>query len=337
VERSRPAWRIFRPVLFAAAAATSWIALSASAATADSAPEPDSLVKSISSSVGAITGSAADYAGSALRPITTQAAPTRDAKTLPADLASTLPKLKPVVHDVTTAADKLLTSVPAVKAVAPARPVTSLTDPVVGLTDKAAGTAAAIILPPVNAVVEILDPVVEILDPVVAPIISPDDRDPLPAPDIETNTPDAPAGGVASPAAPAPGASPGAKNSTVPLTVLHHGDAAADSAHASLLPSHGSGAALLTSACDQMQATAQGVTLSAKDPVEDPLDTLPEPTTGLPGSGSAGSASTGGAPQVPAWLTTHHFDIPVPAAVLVRGAVMNAPTPVSFDPGSSPD
>ncbi|MBT2520362.1 hypothetical protein J7E80_05030 [Arthrobacter sp. ISL-28] len=61
---------------------------------------------------------------------------------------------------------------------------------------------------------------------------------------------------------------------------------------------------------------------------------LPAPPSGL---GSGGGQSVGGPSQSAAWLSSPLEYVPPAGALPVTGQLQHAPSPVAFDPGSSPD
>lgn len=74
-------------------------------------------------------------------------------------------------------------------------------------------------------------------------------------------------------------------------------------------------------------------------PAESPWTTDPSapPAPAGPASGAGGGASPSGPSGSAAWLNEFGFDLPLPGSFAVSGSPQHAPSPVSFDPGSSPD
>ncbi|BCW67883.1 hypothetical protein NicSoilB4_26460 [Arthrobacter sp. NicSoilB4] len=297
VKNTRPIWRLLRPVLLAAAAATSWLALSAPAATADSTLEPAPLVTSTSPSVLAIATSAADHAGSDVLQLETEQPP----------------------------APSGLMTVIALPALAPANPVATLTDPVATLADTVVGAASAAVLPVIGTVNEILDTVVE-------PIIDHGVPVPSPIPGTGTALPEVLPGGSLSDVL------PGVWEETAPSSPNPLVDVTSESTRTGVSTSSAASAAATSGHRGHFQSPAAVAGSAAPEsPAEGGLDALLHPVPAVPRSGAAGSANTGGSPSVPPWLSNHHFMIPSPTASPVRGALLRAPSPVSFEPGSSPD
>jgi hypothetical protein len=332
VKNTRPAWRSLRPLLLAAAAATSWLALSASAATADATPESAPLVKSAGSSLVAITTSAADHTGSVVLELKTEQPPTRSELSAVIAFPAALPELRQAVSDVPASADGLLHSVPAVTSRPPANPIDALTDPVVALADTVAGAASSTVLPVTVAVTEILDPIVKpIIDHGVRPV-------PSPIPCESTALPEVLAGGSTSPGDSRSVVPSGTREETAPPSASILADATSESTGTWVSSSRAVGAAVTSGSRGPFQSLAALAGSAAPEsPAEGGPDALLYAVPAVPGSGAAGSANSGGSPSVPAWLSNHHFMIPSAPASPIRGAGLRAPSPVSFEPGSSPD
>ena len=161
-------WAFLRPVLLAAAAATSWIVFSALGASADpgsshSSPAGKSLVSTVGSSLNAVTSHATGQAKDVLAPV--KAAVNGGLAESPSSSVASLvpaPSLTPVVHEVAGLADEVVQNVPVVKEVVPAGTVSAVTNPVVRTVDGAANSA-------VGTVTNVAGTVLEPLDPVLAP------------------------------------------------------------------------------------------------------------------------------------------------------------------------
>lgn len=332
MEDTRPVWRLLRPVVLAAAAATSWIALSASAATADASADPNSLLTSIGSSVEALTPASADPDGHQLLPSTERAPEVSRVTSLDPAPSAARQTLLPTVHVVTTAADDILQSVPIVPAFIPAESATTLTDPVLQLADAAIDTASETALPPISAAIAVLD---SGLDPVIdAGIVPPAS----PAPGTGTRLPQIIADGgagreVSSQAEPSVSRKDsGASTTSLPTT------ATPGWARAAILSPPASGAAVTPAPCLLVESRITDAAAAVPAyPAEYPLHALPERLLAAPGSGSAGNSTSGAGPSPVAWLSDHHFEVPALAGFPVQAALLQAPSPVSFDPGSSPD
>ncbi|HEY8754270.1 MAG TPA: hypothetical protein VIM40_11555 [Arthrobacter sp.] len=288
--KARSPWCALRPFLLAGAVTATWLALSASAATADSSPDSGSLLGGVTSTVSSLTA-----------PLIGGVAPTLDA-------APTAPSatglLQPVVGSVASTADHLIAAVPVVNSVVPAGTVTSVAVPVAAGVDMAAGDLLETVAPPLTEAVPVLEPVlqpvVHLVDATVPPL-------PLALPDLSVD-------GIA-----------------VNVTAVDGG--AADDA-----PGRSSDTALQLLAASSAPAITSGQMLQPTP--ESPLtgdDPSTPPAPAGPTSGAGSGASPSGPSGSAAWLDEFSFDLPLPGSIPVSGSLQHAPSPVSFDPGSSPD
>ena len=74
----------------------------------------------------------------------------------------------------------------------------------------------------------------------------------------------------------------------------------------------------------------------ADDPADERAPAVPDPAPGVPGSGSGSGAPSGGNAN-PAWLSSFRLHLAGTLNIPARGDLLAPPSPVSFDPGSSPD
>lgn len=334
MEISRPAWRILRPVLLAAAAATSWIALSGPAASADSAAGLGPLLNEARQPVSALTSPVADRTAHLLPPLPAEESRPQAAERTAGDLTAVLPKLQPVIGAATAVTDNLPGSAPILNDISPLPAVTVLVDPAVAAADstvsRVAGTADAA----ASAVVGTVSPIVSsVLEPVTEAV--PPARDgivagaPEAADGVDQATPGDGDGAVLS-SAPMAGTS-GVGHADGPITdgVKVTPLAAPSSAPASASCTTQSPLAAAAAAWPVMAEAPQ-------DPAGDLAAAWPRPVAGVPGSGAGSSPSPGGSAQ-PAWLSGYHFQLPTAPGSAAHGRVLEAPSPVSFEPGSSPD
>ena len=326
METTRSVWRSLRPVLLAAAAATTWLALSAPAATASS--DTDSPLTKATSSVTALAPAAADPAGDILRPATGDAS--RDAGEGPAVTSPlTAPSLSPVVHEVTRAADGLLQSVPVVTVLVPAESLTQLTEPVMATADTVVGDTTNSLLGEPGVVPEIVNPTLKpVIDLAGAPGTSPVSGTGLELP----LTVD---GGTLGSLVPANADQPGGV--AEPLTAPDAADFHADVTGAMVPALPRAGVFTSSAPWGQLAPLASADVVPPAYPDGGPLDTLPDFLPAMPGSGSNGGNGPGAGASTPAWLAAHGFEPPLTTALPVLGALLRSPSPVSFDPGSSPD
>ena len=326
METPRSVWRSLRPVLLAAAAATTWMAFSAPAATASS----DTLLTNATSSVTALATAATDPSADITLPAAGDT-PRSAGESPIAEVISSLsvPAPSPVAHEVTRAADGLLQGVPVVTVLVPAESLTQLTDPVVKIADTVIGDTTYSLLGQSGVVPEILDPTLkQVVDLVVAPGISA-----VPGTGLELPV-GVDGGGKVSSLVPANADPPGGENE--PLSALDTSIFGADVTRAmvSALPR---GVFSSSARWGELQPRAFADVVLPAYPDGAPLNTLPDVMPALPGSGSAGGNGPGAGPSTPAWLAAPGFEVPRTTELPILGALLRSPSPVSFDPGSSPD
>lgn len=325
-------WAFLRPVLLAAAAATSWLAISAGAASADTGPSQDSLLGAVGSSLSSASSHATHQVSDVLEPVA--AALNGGLAEAPASAVPSLipaPSVTPVVRDIASLADDVVQSLPVVRTGVPAGTVQAIAEPIAGAADTIVESTVGTVIPVTETVLAPLDPVLApvtgtvlsppvtapqlpdlsdpasavIPDPVVPELPNPDDQDGTGAAAEALQAPAVAEPSVIAPAAPViqPGTSTSGLNTG--LTVPAHASATADP------PSFADPA-------------------PGNEPVG-PLPSAPVSTTG--GAGSSG----GSGPTAPGYLSANHFHIPAAVTDAVHGRLLTAPAPVSFDPGSSPD
>jgi hypothetical protein len=225
--------------------------------------------------------------------------------------------LQPAVSSLAGTADLFVTEAPVLDNVVPAGTVSAVTAPVAevaAVADDATAGVVNTVVPPLAEAVPVLEtllePVTDLVDgvgplpelQVGVAVSSPVEA--LAAGSVTTSVPSgepdaAPTDGLAS--APTMAPLPAASGTTAPIALAAAGmHPATPDAPLSLDPSA----------------------------LPSPLG----PTSGA-GSGAPSSGSTGSA----AWLDTFGFYLPLPGAFRISGPSEHAPSPVSFDPGSSPD
>ncbi|MDQ5861085.1 MAG: hypothetical protein M3536_02335 [Actinomycetota bacterium] len=227
--------------------------------------------------------------------------------------------LQPVVGSVAGTVDHLIAAVPVVKSVVPAGTVTAVAVPIAAVVDTAADDLIETVAPPLTDAAPVLEPVlkpvVDLLDvtvpssPVTLPGLLPLEGIAV-AGDISTVT-DAPAAATAA-----------AENSTA------DGSANSPGTAENLLSVTGI-SSLPVPASTEMHAV----------PAESPWTADPStpPTPAGPASGAGSGASPSGPSGSAAWLDEFGFNLPLSGAFPISGSPEHAPSPVSFDPGSSPD
>jgi len=315
-------WRALRPVLLAGAAAISWLALSSTAASADTAPDSSSLLGGVTTSVSSLTR---DLAGAA--------APAPAGS--PGVSGESPRLLQPVVSQVSGLADNLVAAVPAVGQLVPAGTVTTVSAPLVDVAhDVTAGVVQGVVDPATEAV-PVLEPVLEPVSDFLAgsaplPVA-------IPGQPVEELPAELPAAETAVPAdvQPAPAEVDAARERAAepqqPAALA--GMPAADASANLEAPrtAYLAGTSVLRSDLSGLTDPVAGQPLPV-DPTP-----LPAQAPAAPGSGTGSSGSSGGPSAAAAWLSPFGFDFVRPGAVLAADVPEHAPAPVSFDPGSSPD
>lgn len=314
----RLSWRALRPLLLAGAAATAWLTLSAPAASADGASDPGSMLSGVSSSVSSVREAATSpvgdiLAGAASSP-TPVAAPA-DVTVLSAEPSSTEPA--GLVQPLTGAVDHVIAAVPVVNQIVPTGSVGAVTAPVIDAADGIVAGIAQEVLPAAGDTLPVLEPVVEPVSDLL------DGVDSLPD-------------NIAAPVLTEPDAAGGASNTpavalSLPADTENAGGLAADvtSMAVAVAPFSAADSGTLR------PAPAQAGSLESPGPQEGSPG--PSELPAVPGSGSGSSQPSSGGAGGTAWLSTFHLDVPLTGVFPVSGPLQNAPAPVSFDPGSSPD
>ena len=302
-------WRALRPLLLAGAVTATWLTLSASAASADSPRDSGSLPGGLSSSGSSLAA-----------PLTGTVAPLLEAAS-PAP--SPIGLLPPVVGSTSSSADQLIAAVPGVKGRVPAGTVTAVAVPVAAVVDTAADDLIETMAPPLIEAAPVVEPVLKPVTDLVqttvpsSPVVLPG-RLPLEEIAVVREVPaatDAPAAAAAAAAAAA-------------------GHITADAATS--FPG-ASGNPLAVTGKPSLQDTAGTEMYSG--PAESPWTADPSTPPGPagPASGAGSGASPSGASGSAAWLDGFGFNLPLPGSFPISGSSRQAPSPVSFDPGSSPD
>jgi hypothetical protein len=309
-------WRVLRPVLLAGAATLTWLTFSTSAATADTSTDSGSLLGGLTSSVSSLS---APLAGTVSPPPGTAA---------PAAAPAAAPEpglLQPFVGSAAGEADQLVAAVPVLNALVPTGTVSTISAPVAIVTDEAAAGLVDAVAPPLSEAVPVLEPV---LQP-VADVVNGVTPLPVPLPVLDV---------------PAIGSLAGAD---VPAGQLENGDeSAANPASRAVEGTRGlvnaGGAALASSGSSQplagVSAALPGIQSSQPDV---PGTGDPSPLSALvpagPSSGAGSGSSASGSSGPAAWVDAFGLYLPLGGAYSISGFSEHAPSPVSFDPGSSPD
>jgi hypothetical protein len=320
---ARSPWRVLRPVLLAGAAAVSWLTLSSTAASADALSDTTSLLGGVTSSVSSVADKVATPAPAAQAP-----AP------VSAPVPASTPKaglLQPVVAPVAKLADNLVSSVPVVNHVVPAGTVSAVSAPLAQVADGATTAVVEVVVPPVSEAVPVLEPVLEPVADLVTgnsplPVAIPE----LPGTAIGEELPQLTAGAPASDAITATASEPAEE-------LIPAGSASTDAFGVPSVPATAVDVASLPGASVLPWTELAGAGKAAEQPGTDDHSPVPAQSPAVPGSGSGSGASSPGSSGSAAWLSPFSFDLPFNGLVLASEATEHAPSPVSFDPGSSPD
>ncbi len=229
--------------------------------------------------------------------------------------------LQPVMGRVADTADQLIAAVPVVKSVVPAGTVTAVAVPVAAVVDTAADDLAETIIPPLADAAPVLAPV---LNPVVDLVDATVPSAPVSVPGLLPLDETAAAGGSSTVMDTPAAATAAAGHVTADATAHSPGS---------------SGNLLAATGTSPLQVPASKEMHAA--PAESPWTTDPSlpqaPAPAGPASGTGSGASPSGPSGSAAWLDDFDFNVPLLGVFPISGSPDNAPSPVSFDPGSSPD
>lgn len=323
-----PSWRTprsLRSLMLGGAAAVAWVALSSSGASADAGTHSDSIPGGLTSSVSSVTSAAGDA-------LSTVPSHSRAANPAPAPSPASGSNglLQPVVGSLTGPVDDLTGSIPVISQVVPGDALTNAVSPVSAAVDDAASGLAEAVIPPASETIPALQPV---LDPIADVISGGDLALPEPVAGVVTDL---------------------VGETVVPGQILLDlADAEPDTAQA--LPD--TGVFVSSAGSSTAAAFAAGVTGVFWPPSMSLAETSgeagfsggmgpfggdyeppgPEGIPAVPGSGSGSGQSSGGSSGGTAFLTDVSLYLPRPGSTPANGPLQQAPAPVSFDPGSSPD
>ena len=324
LKSERKAWAFLRPLLLAVAATAAWIALSAAGASADSSPSHDLPPGGVDSAATSLTHQAKDE----LEPVLAGlgAGPPAKAPATAGAPASTVaaltpaPSLRPAAEEVSGLADNAVQSVPVVNELVPTGAAAAVVDPAVGAVDSVVGGAVGAAVPLAETVLQPLDPVLEpVVSAVALPAVPPEAGPQAALPDTTD---------ISAASAPEPAAGPPSV-ADLPQTARDVRGPVESGAM-----SQTSGAESRT----QMKRAAVAPSLSEAGPEDAPFRTPSNVPPLAPGAAIGGSGSSGGnGPATSGWISPHHFAAPSAGAPGIQDRSLTAPTPVSFDPGSSPD
>jgi hypothetical protein len=286
-----------------------WLALSAPAAgaeTASDSPPPLGAISSSVSPVAAPVGIPPEDAVASVADGTSLDVAQRPAR---APATEEVPQPEPAgllqafADGAASSADQLISSVPLVNQFVPVGTVTTLTAPVVAVGDALAGDATRAILPAAGEALPLLDPVLEPLSGVVTGPV----QSQLPVPG-ESNV----------------------------MPALFNAFPPADDGRSLVSGYSASGAPLYTPSASVL-GSSRVPELGSQSPGNGGGIPGPEALPAVPGSGQGSGQSSASLTGAAAWLSNFHMNDPLTGSFPVSGPLQNPPSPVSFDPGSSPD
>ncbi|WP_228379632.1 hypothetical protein [Pseudarthrobacter enclensis] len=220
-----------------------------------------------------------------------------------------------------------------VNQVVPGGTVSTVTAPVVEAVDGTAATVVESVVPPATAALPVLEPILEPVSDVVtgsAPL-------PVQLPEIpaEPGPETLPVVDVVAPAA-STADGPDAEPTTADKASVAAETGAADDTAASVIASAAGPVApavdlASTSFAASQASAAEDAAAETTNPSE------PAPAPAAPGSASGGSSQSSGAAGSAAWLSCENFEHFLQGVLLPWSFSAHVPSPVSFDPGSSPD
>lgn len=317
-----PSWRAprsLRPLLLGGAAAVAWLALSSTAASADSGSRSDPILGGLTSTVSSVTSAAGNALSAVSAPLPVSP---------PASGSNGL--LQPVVGSLTGPVDNLAATVPVVNQVLPDHTITNVISPVSSAVDDAAGNLAEAVIPPASETIPALKPV---LDPIADVISGGEVTLPEPVAGVVTELLGDPT--VSGPNLLDSGAAP-VEASAMPGSA--DSDSAAGSSNATAASATGFiGALWQPSASLGDTSSEAGISAETGPYGGENGPPRPEVIPALPGSGSSSGQSSGASSGGAACLTDVFLNLPQPGNTPASGSLQHAPAPVSFDPGSSPD
>jgi hypothetical protein len=232
-----------------------------------------------------------------------------------------------VVAPVAKLADNLVSSVPVVSHVVPAGTVSAVSAPITAVADGSTTAVVDVVVSPVSEAVPVLEPVADLMTGTSPlPVGVPD----LPGTTIGEELPqvvvDAPASDAITATASESAEEPAPAEST---TTDASGVPGAPATAAGVGSPAGTSVLPWTELAGAGQASEQPGTADHSP--------VPAQSPAVPGSGSGSGASSPASSASAAWLSPFSFDLPFNGLVLAGEATEHAPSPVSFDPGSSPD
>lgn len=311
---ARSPWRALRPVLLAGAATLTWLTFSSPAASADTLSDTSSLLGGVTSTVPSVTG----QLSSPFPP---------PANSNPAGI------FRIAVSSVSGPIDSGVASLPVVKQVVPSGTVSAVAVSLASVADGAMAGVVHVVVPPVAEAIPVLEPV---LQPVTEDLVTGTKPIPAPLPDSAEGTVNPTAGN-----GPIAGAGP-AGNGGATVDVEDPANAKGDVPAAAQGKDKGTTGPVAvggTSTPGAWAALTGNFPIIGQpgsiEPAHVPAAVPPGPASGTGSSTSlSGSSSSSGSVG---WLHPFSLLFPLSGVSPAGDAVSHGPSPLSFDPGSSPD
>lgn len=320
---ARSPWRALRPVLLAGAATLTWLTFSSPAASADTLADTSSLLGGVTSTVASVTGQ-----------LSSPVAP--PANSNPAGA------LRPVVSSVSELIDSTVASVPVVRQVVPSGTVSAVAVPLASVADGAKAGVVHVVAPPVTGALPVLEPAMQPVTDLATctrplPVSLPDQvTDTVPLPDSAEDTvhPGTAVNGSIAAAGPA-------GNGGATVDVQDPANAEGDDPATAQDRDKGTTGPIAVGGTSSPGAwlalTGNFPIIGQSGSVEPAHVPVPVPTGPASGTGSGTFLSGSGSSGSVGWLHPFSLLFPLYGVVHAGDAVSHAPSPVSFDPGSSPD
>ncbi|WP_307077381.1 hypothetical protein [Arthrobacter pascens] len=257
--------------------------------------------------------------GSLLGGVVTSSVSSLSSAPAPTPVAPSPGLLQPLAGSLAGGSDQFVAALPVVNRVVPAGTVTAVSAPVAAAADDAGAGLVDTVSPPLADAFPVLEPV---LQP-VADLVNGDTPLPVSWPEPPVAATDASAEAVSG--------DPGTAGGLPPMPL-------ADQDGSFLKTVAGTvGWTVSSELASTGTPSASAGMQSASPDIPWTDDPSPAPAPAGPSSGPGSGSSQSGSPGFVAWLDTNGLYLPLPGVFPISGSAEHAPSPVSFDPGSSPD
>ncbi|WP_156507409.1 hypothetical protein [Arthrobacter sp. OY3WO11] len=242
--------------------------------------------------------------------------------------------LQPAAAPLAGAADNLIASVPVVSHVVPANTVSAVTAPVTAVADDVVAGAVGAVVTPLTEAVPVLEPVVQPITDLVGGV--------SPVPGGLPTLPQLPAASEAEAVLEDTGVSDGG---TAPAqadagTVATESSQTSDGSEAAADPASIAAASITSEASYLTSYSASAISpteMTGEQALPFGGSPYPAHVPAPPASSSGGSTASGAGSGPAAWLDAFDLLLPLAGDSPLGEYSEHAPSPVSFDPGSSPD